>query len=102
MAQSRRKRKRAKARGDRSKTHAKWGVGELRADWKCISVEDAAHIRQAVRENWPTENGEAIIAAITSAIDPVGQPRGVIRLAHVMCTIDRHSLLAAKNLSSGT
>jgi len=70
-------------------------VGELRADWTRISVEDAALIRQAVRENWPTENGEAILETLTSAVDPTGQPRRAVRLAQLLLRIDRHQLRRA-------
>ena len=90
MAQSRRKRKRAKARGDRPKNLSAWGYGGLRAEWTLISVEDAALIWQAVRENWSTEKGEAILEAHTSAVHTTEQPRRAVRLAFLVLDIDRH------------
>ena len=93
MAQSRRKRKRAKARGDRPETRdSARGVGELRADWTRISVEDAALIRQAVRGKWPVGVGAAILAALTSAIDPPERPRQVNRVVPLLLEIDRRNL----------
>ena len=96
MAQSRRKRKRAKARGDRpSPLTPVRGQGSLQADWIGATVEDAALLRQAVREDWPTENGEAILKAIASNIRPAYRPRQALRAALLLLCIDRHQLRRA-------
>ena len=97
MALSRRKRKRAKARGDRPKAGAYTRVrGGLRADWTKASVEDAALIRQSLRESWPGAKGEAIIDALTSAISPTDRPRQAIRVTALILAIEKHYLRRAQ------
>ncbi len=58
------------------------------ADWTGETVEDAALLRQAVREDWPTENGQAILKAIASKIRPAERPRQALRAARLLLYID--------------
>ena len=62
------------------------------AEWSNATAEDAALIRQAVRENWPVANGEPILEAITSAISPVDRPRQALRVARLLIGINRKNV----------
>ena len=68
----------------------------MRADWTEATVEDAALIRQSLRESWPVEKGEAILKALTSELSPTDRPRQVVRVAALILAIERYNLRRAR------
>ena len=68
----------------------------MQTDWTEASVEDAALIRQSLRESWPVEKGEAILEALTSELWPMDRPRQVFRVAALILAIEKHNLRDAQ------
>jgi hypothetical protein len=49
-----------------------------------------------MRENWPVEEGEAILKALTSAISPLERPRQMNRVAGLLIAIEGRNLEALR------
>ena len=94
---SRKKRKRDRRRtagGDREAPPSAGGSGggsartPLLDDWATASVESVALVRRAIAEEWPTENGAAILEQLTGGVEP-GRNPDAIRLSRLVLELER-------------